>query len=173
MKHIDLPISADIASGLRAGDSVSFSGGMFVARDAAHMRLMELHKRGEKFPVDFTGHLVYFSGPSPARAGRAVGAMGPTSSMRMCPFMRMMFERGAAGFIGKGELTKQACELYPKFKKIYFSAVGGAGALLGRAIKKYTPAAYEDLGSEAIAWIEVDGFSAYVAVDAAGGSIYL
>ncbi len=51
-------------------------------------------------------------------------------------------------------------------------AVGGAGALLSGRITRAEVVAYEDLGTEAIRLLELDGFPAIVACDAAGGDLF-
>jgi fumarate hydratase subunit beta len=56
---------------------------------------------------------------------------------------------------------------------VYFAAVGGAGALIARAIKKSDAIAYEELGAEAICRMEVEDFPAIVAQDAHGGNLYV
>ena len=54
----------------------------------------------------------------------------------------------------------------------YLVTPGGAGALIAKSIKKYTVLAYEDLGAEAIAAMEVEDFPAIVAIDVLGNSFY-
>ena len=50
--------------------------------------------------------------------------------------------------------------------------MGGAGALLSKAIKKSKVIAYEDLGAEAIRKIEVESFPAVVIIDSEGNNLY-
>lgn len=59
-----------------------------------------------------------------------------------------------------------------KHGAVYFAAVGGAGALIARTIKKYTVLAYEELGPEAVAAIEVEDFPAIVVLDSEGKDYY-
>jgi fumarate hydratase subunit beta len=54
----------------------------------------------------------------------------------------------------------------------YLAAVGGAGALIARSIKKYTVLAYEELGPEAVAAMEVEDFPAIVVIDCEGNDYY-
>ena len=55
---------------------------------------------------------------------------------------------------------------------VYLTAVGGAGALLAKCIKKATCIAYEDLGAEAIYKLEVEDFPAIVTIDSEGNNLY-
>ena len=83
MPTLTLPLTDADLLPLRAGDSLRISGVVYTARDAAHKRLVELIERGEPLPVDLAGQAIYYVGPAPAKAGRAIGPAGPTTSGRM------------------------------------------------------------------------------------------
>ena len=55
---------------------------------------------------------------------------------------------------------------------VYFAAVGGAGALLSKCIKKSETVCYEDLGAEAILRLEVENFPVVVVIDREGNNLY-
>ena len=55
---------------------------------------------------------------------------------------------------------------------VFFAAVGGAGALLSRCIKKAEVIAYDDLGTEAIRKLEVENFPVIVVIDSKGRNLY-
>ena len=55
---------------------------------------------------------------------------------------------------------------------VYFAAVGGAGALLSKAVKKAEVIAYDDLGTEAIRKLEVENLPAIVVIDSEGSYLY-
>ena len=55
---------------------------------------------------------------------------------------------------------------------VYFGAIGGAGALLAKCIKKVEIVAYEDLGTEAIRRIEVEDLPLTVIIDCYGNNLY-
>jgi fumarate hydratase subunit beta len=57
-------------------------------------------------------------------------------------------------------------------KAVYFAAVGGAGALLSKKIKKSKVIAYDDLGTEAIRELQVEEFPVIVVIDARGNNLY-
>ena len=55
---------------------------------------------------------------------------------------------------------------------VYFGAIGGAGALLSKCIKKADVVCYEDLGAEAIRRLEVENLPAVVIIDSKGNNLY-
>ena len=65
-KNITVPMTEEEARALKAGDSVLISGTVYTARDAAHKRMDETIKRGEKLPFDVKDNVIYYMGPSPA-----------------------------------------------------------------------------------------------------------
>src|ERR1043166_7473801 len=73
-REITLPISAEIAKELRAGDEVELTGHVFTGRDQACARMFQMIQRGEKLPIELEGQLIYFVGPSPAKPGEVKGA---------------------------------------------------------------------------------------------------
>ena len=52
------------------------------------------------------------------------------------------------------------------------AAVGGAGAILSKCIKKSTVIAYDDLGTEAIRELEVENLPVIVVIDSEGNNLY-
>jgi len=166
------PLSeADIRQ-LKAGDEVSVSGTVYTARDMAHKRLCEALARGESLPIDLEGAILYFVGPTPARAGAVIGAAGPTTSSRMDPFSPTLIACGLRAMIGKGYRGDEVRRALQKHGAVHLATLGGAGALLSRHIVAAEVIAYEDLGTEAIRRLEVVDFPAVVAYDAAGGDVY-
>lgn len=172
VKKIRAPFDDTTARSLRAGDRVLISGTILAARDAAHKRLVETLDRGEPLPVDLEGAVVYYVGPSPARPGYAIGAAGPTTSGRMDAYTPRLLRQGLKGMIGKGYRSPDVIKAMEELGVPYLAAVGGAGALIARSIKKYTVLAYEDLGPEAVAAMEVEDFPAIVVIDSMGGNYY-
>ena len=172
VKKIRAPFDETTARSLRAGDRVLISGTILAARDAAHKRLVETLDRGEPLPVDLQGAVVYYLGPSPARPGHPIGAAGPTTSGRMDAYTPRLLKQGLKGMIGKGYRSPDVIKAMEEFGVPYLAAVGGAGALIARSIRKYTVLAYEDLGPEAVAAMEVEDFPAIVVIDCLGGNYY-
>ncbi len=173
-KPIELvtPLSTDMISVLRAGDSVVVTGQLYTARDAAHRRLLDLIASGKEIPIPIEGQVIYYVGPSPAPPGRVIGAAGPTTSYRMDPYTPKLLELGLKGMIGKGKRSKEVIDAMVKYKAVYMAAIGGAGALMAQAVKEAQVVAYEDLGPEAIRRLTVHKLPAVVVNDILGNDLY-
>jgi fumarate hydratase subunit beta len=171
-KKLVTPLSDEDVEGLKIGDKVLLSGVIYTGRDAAHKRLVELLDQGKELPVDIQGQIIYYVGPSPAKPGKPIGSAGPTTSYRMDPYAPQLIARGLKGMIGKGPRGESVVAAMKRHKAVYLGAVGGAAALIAKAIKKAEVVAYEDLGTEAIRRLEVEDFPVIVAQDAHGGDLY-
>lgn len=79
---------------------------------------------------------------------------------------------GQRAMIGKGKRTKEVLDSVVRNHGIYFAAVGGAGALISKCIKKSELIAYEDLGAEAIRKLEVEDFPMVVVIDSKRNNLY-
>jgi len=170
--NIKSPLDEETVKKLKAGDQVFITGVIYTARDAAHKRLVEVLDRGEKLPFDLTNQTVYYTGPSPAKPGQVIGSAGPTTSGRMDSYAARLMAAGLKGMIGKGNRSQAVKDAMKKYKAVYFAAIGGAGALISKSIKKAEVIAYEDLGAEAIRRLEVDNFPVTVINDIYGGDLY-
>lgn len=171
-KYIHTPITKSITSTLKAGDYVYLSGTIYTARDAAHKRMIEALEHGDKLPVDLRDAVIYYMGPSPARDGQVIGSAGPTTAGRMDKYAPVLLDLGQKGMIGKGKRSKEVIAAIVRNQAVYFAAVGGAGALISKCIKKSEIVCYEDLGTEAIRKLEVENFPMVVVIDADGNNLY-
>ncbi len=171
-KYINTPITEQDIESLETGDMVYISGTIYTARDAAHKRLYEAIQAHQKIPVDLKDNIIYYLGPSPAREGQVIGSAGPTTSSRMDKYTPLMLEHGLKGMIGKGKRSEQVITSMVDNKAVYFAAIGGAGALLSKCIKKAEVIAYEDLGTEAIRKLEVEKLPVIVVIDSKGNNLY-
>jgi fumarate hydratase subunit beta len=172
-KNISLPLNEKDIKGLKAGDNVLLSGVLYVARDAAHRRMFDSLNMGEAFPFNIKGQTLYYMGPSPAPPGRVIGSAGPTTSVRMDAYTPKLLAAGLKGMIGKGVRSSAVKDAIRKYKAVYFTAVGGAGALISKTIIKSEVVAYPDLGPEAVLRLEVKDFPATVINDIYGGDLYI
>lgn len=172
MKKLTLPLSKETIKTLRAGDSVLLSGVIFTARDCAHKKIFEHLEDAYPPPFELENAIIYYAGPCPAKPDKASGSCGPTTSARMEGFAPALLAYGVSGFIGKGEMNQDVRDALQRFTGVYFSAIGGAGALYGNAIKKSECVAFPELLSEAVHRLEVVDFPVVVAYDCYGGSIY-
>lgn len=171
-KYINTPITEQDIKSLETGDMVYISGTIYTARDAAHKRLYEAIQAHQEIPVELKDNIIYYLGPSPAREGQVIGSAGPTTSSRMDKYTPLMLEHGLKGMIGKGKRSEQVIASMVENKAVYFAAIGGAGALLSKCIKKAEVIAYEDLGTEAIRKLEVEKLPAIVVIDSKGNNLY-
>ena len=155
-RYMNAPLDREEVKTLRAGDYVYISGTIYTARDAAHLRMFQTLDRGEELPIKLEGNVIYYMGPTPARPGRPIGSAGPTT----------------ARMIGKGKRKPEVTEAIVRNGAVFFAAVGGAGALLSKCIKKAEVIAYEDLGTEAIRKLEVENLPVIVVIDSQGNNLY-
>lgn len=172
MKQITLPLSEQDVAALHAGDSVLLSGTIYTARDCAHKRLFALLDERAELPFELKNAVIYYAGPCPAPAGKACGSCGPTTSARMNAFAPRLLDAGLGGMIGKGEMNEETERALVRNKRVYFAAIGGAGAVYGNAIKRCDCVAFPDLLSEAVYRMEIENFPLVVAFDSYGNSIY-
>ncbi len=171
-RQITAPLAPEDAKSLCAGDYVYITGTIYTARDAAHKRMYEALERGEALPFDVKNNIIYYMGPSPAREGRPIGSAGPTTASRMDKYTPSLLDLGLTGMIGKGKRSDAVREAIIRNGAVYFAAVGGAGALLSKAVTKSEVIAYDDLGTEAVRRLEVKDFPVIVVIDSGGNNLY-
>ncbi|KAF0134841.1 MAG: fumarate hydratase subunit beta [Candidatus Saganbacteria bacterium] len=160
MKEISTPLDDKTIKSLKAGDQVLISGIVYVARDAAHQK---------GIPFDVKGQIIFYAGPTP---GDPIGSIGPTTASRMDPFILPLLKKGLKATIGKGPRSEGVKKAHKKYKAVYFTATGGAAALLSKTVVRSEVIAYPELGAEAILKLEVVKFPAIVAYDSHGGDLF-
>ncbi|MCR8433275.1 MAG: FumA C-terminus/TtdB family hydratase beta subunit [Crenarchaeota archaeon] len=177
--HLKTPLSEEDVRKLKVGDIVYISGKIFAARDAAHKKILELLKKGERLPFDPQGLLVYHVGPVVKKVGDKwqVVAAGPTTSARMeimeAEFIEMT---GIRGVIGKGGMFERTTEAMRKFGAFYGAFVGGAALLAAKAIEDVEDVFWlEELGVPEAVWLfKVRDFGPLiVAIDSHGNNLYM
>lgn len=171
-QHITAPFTMDTVNKLHAGDYVYITGTIYTARDAAHLRMYDTMNAGGEPPIDLENNVIYYLGPTPAREGQVIGSAGPTTSSRMDKYTPLMLKNGLKGMIGKGKRSQAVIDAMQEYGAVYFAAVGGAGALLSKCIKKADVIAYDDLGTEAIRRLEVENLPVIVVIDREGNNMY-
>lgn len=172
-KKLQTPFTEKDIEPLRVGDKVLISGTVYTARDASHRRMLEALEKGESFPFDPKGAVIFYTGPAPARPGRVIGSIGPTTSRRMDDYTSPMLAQGVKGLIGKGARSDEVRRALAEHKAVYFLVMGGVAALLSSYVKRAEIIAYPDLGPEAIYELEVEDFPVIVANDIYGGDIFI
>jgi fumarate hydratase subunit beta len=171
--ELTTPLAPGDIQSLRTGDRVTISGHLYTARDAAHRRLTELIQEKKDLPIPLEGQVIYYVGPSPAPPGRVIGAAGPTTSYRMDPYTPQLLKMGLKGMIGKGKRSQEVLDAMVQYGAVYFAAIGGAGALMAKAVKDAQIIAYEELGPEAIRQLTVEDLPAVVVNDTQGNDLYI
>ena len=172
MIRLTAPIAREELLKLHAGDRVSLNGVIYTARDAAHGRLCAALDRGEALPVDLCNQVIFYAGPTPAPEGKPVGAIGPTTSVRMDAYTPKLLRYGVSGLIGKGDRTPAVCDALQECGAVYFAAIGGCAAYMSACIQSCDVVAYDDLGTESIKRLVVKDLPLTVACDAHGGNAY-
>jgi len=173
LKRVSLPLTESTLETLKSGDTVLLSGTLYVARDAAHKRLVDQLQGNEPLPFDIEGQTLYYMGPTPAPPGRVIGSAGPTTSKRMDAYTPRLLAAGLKGMIGKGVRSPEVKEAMKKHGAVYLAATGGAGALISKTIVKSEVIAYPGLGPEAVLKLEVKDFPATVINDIYGNDLYI
>ena len=171
-RYIKAPISPEECKSLKAGDYVYITGTIYTARDAAHKRMTDALANGEELPLDIKDAIIYYAGPTPPKPGEVIGSCGPTTSYRMDKYAPTLLDEGQLGMIGKGLRNQDVIDAIKRNSGIYFAAIGGAGALISKSIKKAEVIAYEDLGAEALRRLEVEDLSLTVVIDKDGNNLY-
>lgn len=171
-RDIKAPIDKEVIRTLRSGDMVYITGTIYTARDAAHKRMAEALSKGESLPLDMKDNVIYYMGPSPARDGRPIGSAGPTTASRMDKYAPDLLDLGLGAMIGKGKRNQGVIDAIVRNGAVYLAAIGGAGALLSKAIISSEVIAYDDLGTEAIRKLKVERFPAIVVIDPEGNNLY-
>ncbi len=157
---------------LKAGDMILLSGEIYTARDAAHKRMTESLEKGEELPFDIKDKILYYAGPTPAKPGEVIGSCGPTSSYRMDRYAPVLLDMGQLGMIGKGIRKQPVIDAMKRNQSVYFAAIGGAGALISKAITAAEIVCYEDLGTEAVRKLTVKDLALTVVIDKDGNNLY-
>jgi len=172
MKEITTPITDETIRSLAMGDMVYLSGKIYTARDAAHKKLAELIHAGAPLPFDFNGQAVFYAGPAPARPGKPIGSVGPTTAGRMDSYAPLLISKGLKVMIGKGLRSPEVSQAIVKYSGMYFAATGGIAALMAQCVKPSKVIAFEELGTEAVRELVVENLPLVVAIDSAGNNLY-
>lgn len=170
--YLQAPLTTEDLLRLHTGDEVRINGTLYVARDAAHMRMAVLLAEGKPLPFDPVGQMIYYMGPTPPKPGQVIGSAGPTTAGRVDRFTPALLAAGIKATIGKGFRSPALRAAMVQHKAVYLAAIGGAGALISRSIRKYEVLAWADLGAEALQRLEVEDFSCFVVNDIYGNDLY-
>lgn len=151
---------------------IHFSGEFIVMRDAAQKRIRKILESKGQLPFSLKEKFVFYAGPAKKAAGSTIGAIGPTTSIRMDPFVEMLLKLGIRATIGKGNRNDYVRELCKKYSALYFITSSGTAAALSKKVVKAEIVAFPELGPEAVYRLEVEKFPLIVAIDSFGNSIF-
>ena len=127
---------------------------------------------GEPMPFNFEGQAVYYAGPCPAKPGQPIGSVGPTTGGRMDAYSPRLIQQGLRVMIGKGSRSEEVIDALKKYAGVYFAAIGGAAALMAKAVKEAEVIAFDELGTEAIRRLRVEELPVIDAIDHEGNDMY-
>lgn len=170
--NTEAPNIRELVKTLNVGDTIYLSGTVYTSRDAAHKKIKNLLDNGEELPYPLKDAFIYFAGPTPAKEGLAIGSCGPTTSSRMDVFTPSFMDLGLLATIGKGERSQEVVESCIRNEGVYLCAIGGAGALASKCIKKAEVIAFEELGCESVKKLLFEDFPLIVAIDSKGNNLF-
>lgn len=186
MNSIQLPADPEQIAQLRIGDSISVTGTVVTARDAAHHYIWHELVHGDPSGEDLEIYsrlkrilhrgIIYHAGPIMKRSGdvwKCISA-GPTTSIREESYEAdIIREFNLAGVIGKGGMGEYTHTSLCGQKAVYLNAVGGAGALAARCIAEAVEVLKPGFGIPEAMWVlEITDFPAVVTMDSAGSSLH-
>jgi fumarate hydratase class I len=153
---------------------LSLSGPMVVARDIAHAKFKERLDRGEGLPDYLRKHPVYYAGPAKTPEGYASGSFGPTTAGRMDAYVELLQAHGGSHImLAKGNRGKAVVDACKKNGGFYLGSIGGPAAILAQNnIRKVEVLDYAELGMEAVWYIEVEDFPAFIVTDDKGNDFF-
>lgn len=176
MIKLTTPISEEQARSLKVGDEVMLSGTIVTARDAAHKLMVE--EKPDFIREHLKDSVIYHCGPvvrKDEQGNYSFVAAGPTTSSREEPYQAAVCEEySVRAVIGKGGMGPKTAEGLKKVGAVYLHAVGGAGTLIAKRVKKVeTVYKLEEFGTPEAFWvIQVEDFPCVVTMDSHGGSLH-
>lgn len=83
-----------------------------------------------------------------------------------------LIQQGLRVMIGKGSRSEEVIDALKEHTGVYFAAIGGAAALMAKAVKEAEVIAFDELGTEAIRRLRVEELPVIVAIDHEGNDMY-
>ncbi|MBQ4123720.1 fumarate hydratase [bacterium] len=143
---------------LKENENILLTGEIYVARDMAHKKLVELINSKNALPFDMKNKIIFYAGPCPAKPNETTGSIGPTTASRMDKYAEVLYKNGLIATIGKGSRSNKIKEIIKETNSKYFTIQGGIAALLAKKIQQSEIIAFDDLGAEALYKIYVEKF---------------
>ncbi|NPV27737.1 MAG: fumarate hydratase [Firmicutes bacterium] len=172
----EIPLKAEMVRKLEVGDIIYLNGLVYTARDMAHLKMRTIISEGGMLPVNLEGGVLFHAGPVVKKRdeGWEMVVVGPTTSMRMEPFAKLVAEIGVKLIIGKGGMGEYSQQTFVDHGMAYLQAAPGCAVKLAQSVEKVLGVTWPELGMAEAMWaFEVRNFGPFVvAMDAAGRSLY-
>lgn len=159
--YLTTPLKTSDVTQLQVGDMVYLSGVIYTSRDMGHLRMATLLEAGKPLPVNLEESVIFHAGPVAIKNGDNwnLSVIGPTTSIRMEPYAKMMAKLGVKAIIGKGGLAKESLITFHRFKQAYLQAPPGCAVKLAETVKGIREVHWLDLGLPEALWVmEVETF---------------
>lgn len=174
-KILKTPLKEKLVRGLHIGDTIYLSGRIYTARDMVHLELRRQIERGT-LDLDLEGSVIFHAGPicKKNEKGWELQVIGPTTSIRMEPYAKMVGELGIRVLIGKGGMEEDTLKACEEYGYIYLQAAPGCAAKLAENVKSVISVSWLEYGMPEAMWeLEVESLGPFVvAMDSHGRSIY-
>jgi tartrate/fumarate subfamily iron-sulfur-dependent hydro-lyase beta chain len=176
-KILNIPLSEEDMRELKVGDVVYLKGRIFTSRDMGHFTVKKLLEEGKPLPVDFEGAAVFHAGPVVRKredGGYDLVVIGPTTSIRMEPYHKMVADLKIRAIIGKGGLAEGSLKQFEETGQVYLQAAPGCAVVLAEGVKRIENVFFLELGVPEALWVlDAEKFGPLVVgMDAHGKSVY-
>ena len=176
-KILNIPLSEQDVRDLRVGDVVYLKGRIFTSRDMGHFTVKKLMDEGKPLPVDFEGAAVFHAGPVVKKredGGYDLVVIGPTTSIRMEPYHKMVADLKIRAIIGKGGLAEGSLKQFEESGQVYLQAAPGCAVVLAEGVRRIENVFFLELGVPEALWVlDAGKFGPLVVgMDAHGKSVY-
>ncbi len=176
-KILNIPLSEQDVRDLHVGDVVYLRGRIFTSRDMGHFTIQKLLDEGKSLPVDFEGAAVFHAGPVVKKRGDGgydLVVIGPTTSIRMEPYHKMVADLKIRAIIGKGGLAEGSLKQFEETGQVYLQAAPGCAVVLAEGVRRIENVFFLELGVPEALWVlDAEKFGPLVVgMDAHGKSVY-
>jgi tartrate/fumarate subfamily iron-sulfur-dependent hydro-lyase beta chain len=176
-KILNIPLSEQDVRDLRVGDVVYLKGRIFTSRDMGHFTVKKLLDEGKSLPVDFGGAAIFHAGPVVRKredGGYDLVVIGPTTSIRMEPYHKMVADLKIRAIIGKGGLAEGSLKQFEESGQVYLQAAPGCAVVLAEGVRRIENVFFLELGVPEALWVlDAEKFGPLVVgMDAHGKSVY-
>jgi tartrate/fumarate subfamily iron-sulfur-dependent hydro-lyase beta chain len=127
--------------------------------------------------VDFEGAAVFHAGPVVRKredGGYDLVVIGPTTSIRMEPYHKMVADLKIRAIIGKGGLAEGSLKQFEESGQVYLQAAPGCAVVLAEGVRRIENVFFLELGVPEALWVlDAEKFGPLVVgMDAHGKSVY-